>query len=390
MAELPTRPLHGFRILDFSAMIAGPYCTRWLADMGAEVIKVEPPEGESMRASMPMRDGHSTYFAHLNAGKRAIALDLKNPLAVDAARRLVRDSDVLVENFRPGVMKRLGLDYATVRELNPRLVYCSISGYGQQGDKSARPSYAPIVQAASGYEMAQFSFQDDLTQPANSGLFPADILASCYATMAIQAALLQRSRTGLGQHLDVGLMESILSVMIYEFQEAQFPSLKRKHLYVPMKARDGFVIVAPITQRNFENLCDALGHPEWKSDPRLVDTLARREHWDYFMELIRRWTIERSAEQCETELLAAGVPCSRYATVADLLADPHFRQRGSFGRVHDAAGEFLVQNLPFRMSGAVNDVGATVPGIGEHTRDVLRELAGLGDEAIDRLVPPGR
>jgi crotonobetainyl-CoA:carnitine CoA-transferase CaiB-like acyl-CoA transferase len=368
------RALEGFRVLDFSAMIAGPYCTRWLADMGADVIKIEPPEGDAMRVAPPVRDGRSAYFGHLNTGKRSVVLDLKAPAALQAARTLAQRADVLVENFRPGVMKRLGLDFATLRALNPRLVYCSISGYGQSGPKSDRPSYAPIVQAASGYEMANFSFQQGLTQPPNTGLFPADIIASCYATIAIQAALLQRSRTGLGQHLDVTLMESILSIMVYEFQEVQFADKRRKILYVPLKTTDGFVIVAPITQRNFENLCEALGHPEWKADARLVDATARRANWDFFMGLIRDWTSGRSGEACETHLLAAGVPCTRYNTIGDVLADPHFRMRGSFAQVDDGAGPFLVPNLPFRMSGAASDAHATVPALGEHTRAVLAEI----------------
>jgi CoA:oxalate CoA-transferase len=382
------RPLEGFRVLDFSAMIAGPYCTRWLADMGADVIKVEPPEGDAMRLTAPLREGHSTYFGNLNAGKRSIAFDLKNPAALDAVKRLAAESDVLVENFRPGVMARLGLGYDAIQALNPRLVYCSISGYGQSGPKSDRPSYAPVVQAASGYEMAQFSFQDHLEQPAPTGLFAADILASCYATMAIQSALLQRSRTGVGQHLDVTLMESILSVMVYEFQQAQFPSKLRKNLYEPMKTKDGFVIIAIVSQRNFENLCDALERPEWKLDPRLAQTIERRQNWALFLNLVREWTATRSAAECEAHLLAAGVPCSRYASVGDVLADPHFKLRGSFQEVQDGAGAFLAQNMPFKMSGALNAVRARVPGLGEHTQSVLRDVLGMNAQDIASLIRP--
>jgi CoA:oxalate CoA-transferase len=173
--------------------------------------------------------------------------------------------------------------------------------------------------------------------------------------------------------------------MVYELQDAQFPSNKRKHLYVPMRTTDGFVVVTPITQRNFENLCDALGHPEWKADPRLLDTVARRNHWDLLMDLIRDWTSTRSSAECERTLLEAGVPCSRYASVADVLADPHFRTRGTFATVDDGAGPFLVQNMPFRMSGADCATHAEVPALGEHTRSVLRELAGFGDERIGAL-----
>lgn len=367
----PGRALEGFTVLDFSTMIAGPYCTRWLADMGADVIKVEPPEGDSMRSSPPLRDGRSSYFGHLNAGKRSIVLDLKSAEGLAAAKSLLHSADVLVENFRPGVMDRLGLGWATVSQDHPRLVYCSISGFGQSGPKSDRPSYAPIVQAASGYELAHMSYQLGQDSPPSTGLFPADVLSASYATIAIEAALLQRSRTGLGQRLDVTLIESITSVMVYEFQQAQFPDTPVKKPYLPMQAKDGFVIVAAITQRNVENLCDAIGKPELKRDPRLVDSPARRAHWDYFMALIADWTRERSAADCESLLLAAGVPCTRYASIAEVLADPHFQARGSFAPVDDGSGPFLVQSLPYQMSGASTQVSPRVPALGEHTKEVL-------------------
>lgn len=376
LAQALGRPLDGFRVVDFSAMIAGPYCTRWMADMGAEVLKIEPPEGDAMRGMAPLRDGHSSYFGQLNAGKRSVVLDLKKPDSLEAARRLADQADVLVENFRPGVMERLGLGFEVLRGRNPRLVYCSISGYGQTGPKSDRPSYAPIVQAASGYEMAQLSFQDDQSHPANSGLYPADILAACYALIAIQSALLQRSRTGQGQHLDVTLIESILSVMVFEFQEAQFPSPARKMLYLPMPCTDGFVVVAPITQKNFLSLCDALGHPQWKEDPRLAEPKARRNNWSLFMSLIRQWTSGRSGAECEAHLLAAGVPCSRYASITELLDDPQLRLRRSFSEVTDAAGRFLAPRLPFQMSAADLSLAPRVPALGEHSRVVFEERLG--------------
>ncbi len=185
----------------------------------------------------------------------------------------------------------------------------------------------------------------------------------------------QRSRTNEGQHLDVTLMESILSVMIYEFQAAQFPSDKRKNLYLPMKTLDGFVIIAPISQKNFENLCDAMGRPQLKADPRLLNPLARRENWTYLMDMIREWTAQHTGEFVETTMLAAGVPCSRYAAIEDVLADPHFVGRGSFAPVTDGAGGFLVQNLPFLMSGGRVDTTGKVPDLGEHTAQVLAGLA---------------
>ena len=366
-------------------MIAGPYCTRWLADLGAEVIKVEPPEGEMMRSTAPLRDGHSSYFGQLNAGKRCVALDLKDPAALAAIRALITGCDVLVENFRPGVMQRLGLGFEQIHAINPKLVYCSISGYGQTGPLSDRPSYAPIVHAASGYEMAQFSFQDNAEQPSNCGLFAADVLAASFAVIAIQSALLQRSRTGRGQHLDVTLMESIASVLIYELQEAQFPAKERKPLYEPVRTSDGFVVIAPISQKNFENLCDVMALPHWKSDPRFASTAIRRQHWQTVLAQMRQWTISRTSAQCEALMLAAGVPCSSFKTIGEMLNDPHFRVRGSFSTVQDAAGPFQSLNPPFQMSDANCTTGQRVGALGQDTVAVLCELAGYSQQQAQQL-----
>jgi len=185
--------LAGIRVLDFSAMIAGPYCTRLLADSGAEVIKLEPPEGDYMRGREPVKAGMGLYFAVVNAGKRSVALDLKNPRAAALVHELAAASDVVVENFRPGVMKRLGFDAATLRARHPRLVYCSISGYGQEGAHAALPAYAPIVQAASGYDLANLGYQRGIERPLNTGIFAADYLTGVHAFGAICAALVRRS-----------------------------------------------------------------------------------------------------------------------------------------------------------------------------------------------------
>ncbi|MGL6062962.1 MAG: CaiB/BaiF CoA transferase family protein, partial [Bradyrhizobium sp.] len=198
----------GLRVLDFSTTIAGPHCTRMLADTGAEVIKIETAEGETMRTRPPVRNLCSTAFGQLNIGKKSVVLDLKSPDGAEAVRRLIAGSDVLVENFRPGVMKRLKLDYDSVRALNPKLIYCSISGYGQTGPSAELPAYAPVIHAASGYEMAHLAYQPGRTRPDYCGIYHADVLTGVYAFGAIGAALYQRHATGQGQHIDVSMLES--------------------------------------------------------------------------------------------------------------------------------------------------------------------------------------
>ncbi len=190
-----TKSFAGLRVLDFSTTIAGPHCTRMLADMGAEVIKIESVEGETMRTRPPVRNGCSSAFGQLNVGKKSLVLDLKSNEAIEIVRRLVASADVLVENFRPGVMRRLKLDYGSLRELNPKLIYCSISGYGQTGPSAELPAYAPVIHAASGYEMAHLAYQPGRTRPDYCGIYHADVLTGVYAFGAISAALYQRHAT---------------------------------------------------------------------------------------------------------------------------------------------------------------------------------------------------
>jgi CoA:oxalate CoA-transferase len=186
----------GVRVLDFTTTIAGPHCTRLLADLGAEVIKIEAPNGDMMRARPPLRNGASTYFGQLNAGKKSVVLDLKTPSAVKAVQRLAINVDILVENYRPGVMRRLGLDYGVLGKANPRLIYCSISGYGQAGPSSDLPAYAPVIHATSGYDLAHLAYQGGRTRPDYCGIYVADVLSGTYAFGAIAAALHQRQITG--------------------------------------------------------------------------------------------------------------------------------------------------------------------------------------------------
>jgi crotonobetainyl-CoA:carnitine CoA-transferase CaiB-like acyl-CoA transferase len=368
----------GLRVLDFSTTIAGPHCTRMLADLGAEVIKIETSEGETMRTRPPVRNTCSTAFGQLNVGKRSLVLDLKSPEGVEAVRRLVRTADILVENFRPGVMRRLKLDYASLHELNPKLIYCSISGYGQTGPSGELPAYAPVIHAASGYEMAHLAYQPGRSRPDYCGIYTADVLTGVYAFGAIGAALHQRRGSGQGQHIDV----SMLGLTLNEVQWSQFDvKPTQRPMFGPIETSDGYVMVAIASEKTFRGLMKVIGQPEWISDPRFAIYSDRRENWASLMNGVEAWSRTVTTERCLAALNGEGVPSSAYRTVAEALCDPQLAHRGALAEVEDGGGIFRVMNLPFRMSGAVVSVAKRMSTLGEHTRVYLKEI-GLSEDEI--------
>jgi crotonobetainyl-CoA:carnitine CoA-transferase CaiB-like acyl-CoA transferase len=377
-----TKSFEGLRVIDFSTTIAGPHCTRMLADMGAEVIKIESAEGETMRNRPPVRNGCSSAFGQLNIGKKSLVLDLKSPDAIGILRRLIAGADILVENFRPGVMRRLKLDYGSVRELNPKLIYCSISGYGQTGPSAELPAYAPVIHAASGYDMAHLAYQPGRSRPDYCGIYHADVLTGVYAFGAISAALHQRHGSQEGQHIDVSMLESMLSLTLNELQWSQFEVKQTpRPLFGPLETSDGYVMLAVASEKTFQSLIGVIGHPEWMDDPRFAKYSDRRENWADLMDGAERWSRTLTTDKCITELNGAGVPCSAYRTVAEAMNDPQIAHRGALSEVRDEGGTFKVLNLPFRMSGATVSAGKRMATLGEHTVALLRE-AGLSQDEI--------
>jgi crotonobetainyl-CoA:carnitine CoA-transferase CaiB-like acyl-CoA transferase len=375
--------LAGIRVLDFSSMMAGPYCGRWLADLGADVIKIEPPEGDYMRTTPPLRGGQSAYFGHLNCGKRSIVLDLKRARAAAIARQLAAHCDVLLEGSRPGVMARLGLDYGSLKGDCPRLVYCSVSGYGQEGPSAGSPAYAAIVHATSGFDSAWQASQGDGAQPPTCAVQIADVMAASFAAMAIQSALLARASSGCGQHIDLSLAEGMMTLMPLELVRVQFPADARRAMYRPVRAANGFVVITPITQGNFLDLCAAIGREELQKDPRFATPIARSAHWDALLTEVGLWAGQRDASSCVNELVRRGVPAANYRTVAEAMADPQLLSRGFLGRARDVSGEFSVANLPFRLNGAPVRKGvALIPTLGQHTAQVLGDLLSLKGQAL--------
>jgi crotonobetainyl-CoA:carnitine CoA-transferase CaiB-like acyl-CoA transferase len=363
------------RVIDFTTTIAGPHCTRLLSDLGAEIIKVEPPEGDMMRARPPLRHGASSSFGQLNTGKKSVVLDLKRPEAIEIVRRLVGTADVLVENFRPGVMRRFGLDYPALKELRPELVYCAISGYGQTGPSAALPAYAPVIHASSGYDMAHLAYQGVERRPDYCGIYIADVLTGTYAFGAIMTALYQRRETGQGQMIDVSMLESMLSLTLSEIQAAQFPvTPPGRPFFGPIETADGYVNLSIASERTFRNLAAACGREDWISDPRFAKYPDRRANWGTLIDELEVWSRRHTSAEVQTIFDRHGVPASPYRTVREALQDPQLDHRGALTEVQDAGGSFRVLNPPFRFSGARAAAQPHVAALGEDSEAVLAEL----------------
>ena len=364
-------PLDGIRVLDFSMFLAGPYAGRLLADHGAEVIKIEPPGGETIRSAHPMVDGKSRYFAQLNAGKKCITLDLKSEEGKTAVRNLVADCDVVLENFRPGVLDRLGLGYDLLNEINSQIIYCAISGYGPIGPNSNRPAFAPIVHAHAGYDMTIFEYANVSDRPISNRSTAGDILASAHAFGAISAALYGRENSGSGERIDVTLEGGMHNLLYYEVQQAQVESDIPPLVYSPVRTKDGFLMVVPVSDPNLRAMAKATGRSEWVEDPRYNSVGERWKYWNDLMGELEEWALGYTAEEAERMLLDAGYPATRYQSVTDVVKDEVLKATGGLVEINDGNEKFLIVNNPMRYRNS--DVGPKlfVDGIDQRKDEIL-------------------
>src|SRR5262249_503955 len=258
-----------------------------------------------------LRNGASTSFGQLNAGKKSIALDLKSPAGVEAVRRLVATADVVAENFRPGVMRRFGLDYEALKPLRPELIYCAISGYGQTGPAAELPAYATVIHAASGYDLAHMAYQGEVRRPDYCGIYIADVLTGTYAFGAIMTALYQRQATGAGQMIDVSMLESMLSLTLSEIQNAQFAvAPPGRPIFGPVATKDGYINLSIASERTFQNLAIASSHPQWITDRRFALYNDRRANWGELIDELELWSKERPTSEVQALFDQHGVPSS--------------------------------------------------------------------------------
>ncbi len=366
------RPLDGLFVADFTSTVAGPWCTRMLADCGAQVVKIEAVgDGDILRHQPPVVDGLSLAYAHYNCGKESVSLDLKTASGIAAARQLIARADVVVENYRPGVMRRFGLDYETVSKDHPKLIYCSISGFGQTGALAERAAYAPLVHAYSGFDSVFASVQGGDGAPPVCGVMVADVIAASYAFGAIQTALIHRERNGLGSHVDVSLMESAMSLVALQYQAAQSKKPVATFTFEPIKTADGFVMIALVSVKTYLGVYPVIDHPEWAGDPAYNTLAGTMKSRSTIMTAIAQWASSRSAEECEHLMSEAGVPCTIYRSPAEQLANPHLIERRAFQDICHGETVFSVLSSPFKISSANCDAKPFVSLPGEHTKKYL-------------------
>lgn len=377
-------PLRGIRVLDFSRVLAGPFCTALLADVGAEVIKVEPPQGDDYRHIGPFAGGEGGLFLLMNRGKRSIGLDLKTREGLAIAQRLAAECDVLVENFRPGVADRLGIGYEAIRAINPRIVYLSISGFGQEGPFAKRPSYDLIAQAMAG--MMSMTGDPD-GAPTRVGDALGDLSAGLYGAWGIAVALLGRVRDGQGRRLDVAMFDAIFSLLPTPLSLMQFggasPTRTGNHHAIStpfgsFSARDGEVIVAVANNGLFARLCTAMEQPGLAADPRFVTDSLRTQNAPALRALIGQWTATKTVAEIVALLDEFGVPASPIWSIEEAAASTHVAFRKLFAdTLHPSAGPVRVVEQPVHISDLPRGELAPAPLLGEHTDAILQDVLGL-------------
>lgn len=366
-------PLSGFRILDLTRVLAGPYCTALLADLGAEVLKLEPPDGDEYRNIGPFVDGESALFQLTNRGKKSILLDLKSANGIAMAQQIAMDCDCVVENFRPGVAAKLQLDAATLRAKKPTLVYASISGFGQTGPWTEKPAYDLVVQALSGMMAVN---GEEGGQPLKVGESIADLAGGLFASWAILAALLKRERSGEGATLDIAMHDALFALLptahaqlFYGGQEPRRVG-NRHPLSTPFgcfKARDGMFSIAVLNEKHFAIFASLIGHDGLEKDARFASDSARTQHEPMLKAMIESWSAQRSAQDCVRHLTGAGLTAAEMQSFSQAA---HSEQAVARELVTQF-GHFAVVTQPVWFDGAKPKVSTPAPALGAHTETVL-------------------
>jgi CoA:oxalate CoA-transferase len=388
------KPLDGLRVLDFSHALAGPYCTLLLADYGAEVFKLEAADGGDMGRGWgpPFSGDQASFFLGLNRGKRGISINLKKPAGIDLCLRLVDKMDVLIENFRPGTMERLGLGYKAVHARNPRLVYCSISGYGQTGPSRDEVAMDLIVQASSGLLSITGTESGEVVR---CGYSVADVTAGMFATIGILMALRSREQTGTGQYVDVSMLDSMISTMTSNYMYFLGSGVSPRPMgtsfqtvvpYRVFESSDRSFAIAVGSEKLWIAFCMAIERPDLETHPDYATNPLRVQHRPQLEQILAGIFRQRPAAEWLESLRAAGIPCSLVRTFAEVFADPQSEFRGMFPVMdHATAGRHAVTGSPVKLSETSGCPTTTAPRNGEHTAVILQELLGLDDMTTETL-----
>jgi crotonobetainyl-CoA:carnitine CoA-transferase CaiB-like acyl-CoA transferase len=387
-------PLAGLTVLDFTRVLSGPYCTMLLGDMGARVIKVEQPgRGDDTRAwGPPFVSGESAYFLSINRNKESLTLDLKSPSSRGVIDALLQRADVLVENFRPGTMERVGLSYEALAARYPRLVYCSISGFGQTGPRRSEPGYDAVMQGEAGL----MSITGDANGPPfRLGVAISDIVTGMFAAQGITLALLARVRTERGQRVDIGMLDATAALLTYQagiyFATGTTPGrMGNRHPtivpYETFHASDGDFVVAVGNDEQWRRFCDCIGLISLAADDRFATNRARVVNYAELRPLLTARLVTRSRKEWVGDLKAAGVPCGSVRDVAEALEDPQLSARNMVETIdHISAGAIRLLGVPIKLSGTPGAVRTAPPALGQHTERILREDCGLSATEIESL-----
>jgi len=390
--------LDGIRVVDLSRFIAGPYCAMLLGDMGADVIKVEPPgRGENSRGFGPFVEGESLYTMVFNRNKRSLTLDLRSEQGKDVLRGLLQKADVLVENFVPGTLEKMGLGWDTLNALNPRLVVTRISGFGQDGPLSSKPCFDVIAQTMSG--LMDITGEAD-GRPTMAGTYVVDYATGLYATIGTLGALQARSRTGAGQVVDVALLDSAMSMLMTAIPEQMLLGRtmtrrgNRDRYAAPANTfptKDGdwvhFVVAA---EPMFRLLANAMRRPAMADDPRFQGNAARMQNVEELEKIIREWTVSLPSAELLGELEAIGVPSAKVASISEIVEHPHLAHRGQIlDMEHPRAGTVPMQGFSVRFGESPMRLRHPPPMLGEHTCEVLEEWLAMTPEQVATLRTSG-
>lgn len=389
------KPFNNIKILDFTQVVSGPYASYQLALLGADVIKVERREGEDLRRTHLSRElsdrGQSPFFQAVNGQKRGITLDLQKPEAVDIVKKLAAKADVVVENFRPGVMDKLGIGYRALSEVNPSLVYCAISAFGQTGPERLGAGYDGKIQALSGI-MAMTGFEE--TGPTRAGFPVCDVIAGLTAAFAISSALFQRNQTGNGQFVDVSMLEAALAFLSGQIAEYTITghreglggnySVSRKPTANTFKAGDGSILFSVNSEKQFGAMMNALGRPDVPADPKFTNWHVRKQNEAELREIVEAELAKKPAKEWEKILDAAGAPCATIRRLDETLDHPQIVAREAVKPIDTPYGSYRLAAAGFRFAQGGPTLDRMAPHLGEHTSSVLSEM-GYSDCEIEQL-----